>query len=106
MSGLLPRVNGPLRPVIGRGLQPTPSERYGSFRDLRSDLQKLLRERVGRTAPAPAQDAQEVVSGRKKGISLCALGQVDEAIACVDKVLALEPLACNVTRYFVDGVTV
>jgi hypothetical protein len=37
-------------------------------------------------------DAHDVASWRNKGISLCALGQVDEAIACFDRVLALEPL--------------
>ena len=93
MSGPLPRVNGPLRPVIGRCLQPTPSERYGSFRDLRSDLQEVLCGRVGTTVPMPRPNAQDVDSWRNKGRSLYALGQVDEAIACYDKVLALEPLS-------------
>ena len=74
MSGLLPRVNGPLRSVIGKCLQAEPSQRYGGFRDLRSDLEKILRERTGRTVQAPVTDTESVIFWNHKGCSLVALG--------------------------------
>jgi tetratricopeptide (TPR) repeat protein len=95
MAGLLPRVKGPLRSVIGKCLQAEPSQRYGGFRDLRSDLEKILRERTGRTVPAPVADAGTVIFWNHKGVSLTALGRADEAIACFDRVLAIEPLAAE-----------
>ena len=95
MSGLLPRVNGPLRLVITKCLQAEPSHRYGSFRDLRCDLEKILRERTGRTVQAPVADTQTVFFWNHKGCSLVALGRADEAIACFDKALAIEPRAAH-----------
>ncbi len=95
MSGLLPRVNGPLRSVIEKCLQAEPSQRYDGFRDLRSDLEKILHERTGRTIQAPVADTQSVIFWNHKGCSLVALGRADEAIACFDRVLAIEPQAAD-----------
>lgn len=71
MSGLLPRINGPLRSVIEKCLQAEPSQRYGGFRDLHSDLEKILRERTGRTVQAPVTDTESVIFWNQGVLSRC-----------------------------------
>jgi tetratricopeptide (TPR) repeat protein len=91
MALRVPRMKGPLGEVIGRCLQPKPSERYGSFEELRGVLEPMLKQRTGREFEIPQTGAGTAASWHKKGASLDALGRGEEAIECVDKALAIDP---------------
>lgn len=81
----------PLFPVIQRCLQKDPSSRYQTFRELRQDLEPLLKKQGGETVESSRRDNLEAWELYNKAYSLSSLGHLDEAIAYYDKVLALEP---------------
>ncbi len=81
----------PLFPVIQRCLQKDPSSRYQTFRELRLDLEPLLKKQGGETIESSHRDNLEAWELYNKAYSLSSLGHLDEAVAYYDKVLALEP---------------
>ncbi|HTO92733.1 MAG TPA: tetratricopeptide repeat protein, partial [Bacteroidota bacterium] len=81
----------PLFPVIQRCLQKDPSARYQAFHELRNDLEPLLKKQGGETVESTRRDNLEAWELYNKAYSLSSLGHLDEAIACYDKVLAIEP---------------
>jgi serine/threonine protein kinase len=91
ISGRMPRVEGPLRSVVQRCLSPRPSDRYGSFRDLRRDLEPIWESRTGRSFETPKTEEQTAESWTNRSFSLCALGRHEEAVQCCDKALAINP---------------
>jgi serine/threonine protein kinase len=91
ISGRMPRVEGPLRSVVHRCLSPRPSDRYGSFRELRSDLDPIWESRTGRSFEAPQTEEETAESWINRSFSLCALGRHKEAVQCCDKALAINP---------------
>jgi eukaryotic-like serine/threonine-protein kinase len=84
-------LQSPLFSIIQRCLEKEPSKRYQSFRDLRQDLEPILKKTAGETIDAhPVQNLQawELYN---KAYSLSSLGHLDEAIGYYDRVLELEP---------------
>jgi serine/threonine protein kinase len=81
----------PAFPVIVRCLQKDPSARYQSFKDLRTDLEPLLKKATGETVRPQHSRHLKAWELYNKAYSLSSLGQLDEAVACYDKVVALEP---------------
>ena len=59
ISGRMPRVEGPLRSVVHRCLSPRPSDRYGSFRELRRDLEPIWESRTGRSFETPQTEERD-----------------------------------------------
>ena len=91
MARRVPRVEGVLSPIIERCLRPLPSERFASFRELRGILETLLERRTGGKIESPENEAQTPEFWSNKGGALSALGRHEEAIACFDKALAVNP---------------
>jgi serine/threonine protein kinase len=91
ISGRVPAVESPLSAIIDRCLRPSPSERYSDFSELRRDLEAIFERRTNRRVQAPQSEEQSAVFWSNRGGSLCSLGRFEEAIACFDKALALEP---------------
>lgn len=89
--GRVPSVEGPLKPVIERCLKPRPSDRYGSCAELRAALDSIYERRLGRKFELPELGKKTADSWNQKGGSLAALGRQEEAIACYDKALAIDP---------------
>ena len=81
----------PLFGVIQRCLQKDPSARYQTFLDLRLEMEPLLKKQGGETVESIRRDNLEAWELYNKAYSLSSLGHLDEAIACYDKVLAVEP---------------
>ncbi len=84
-------LQSPVFPIIRKCLQKEPSGRYQTFRELRNALDSLMKRETGETVvphPAKEMEAWELYN---KAFSLSSLGHMDEAIACYDKVLELEP---------------
>ncbi|MBI3851718.1 MAG: tetratricopeptide repeat protein [Verrucomicrobia bacterium] len=90
MANCVTRVGGSLESVIERCLQPKPSERYGSFEELRDVLEPIWERRTGKKLEIPKLEEWTVISWNNKGGALDALGRYDEAIECFDKALAID----------------
>lgn len=85
------RMDGPMGAVIERCLRPKPTERYGSFQELREVLDPIWRSWTERTFEIPQTENPTVDFWNKKGGSLVVLGRHDDAIVCFDKALAIDP---------------
>ena len=91
MTGHAPRMKGPLVLAIDRCLRPHPSERFSSFRELRKVLEPIFKETTGRKFEKPQLGKQTADFWHKKGVSLAALKQYEEAIGCYDRALQIDP---------------
>lgn len=90
MAARVPPVDSPLMPMIERCLRPGRSERYGSFAELRGDLERVFAERTGRSVEVPATE-NACWYWVARGTSYQSLGDLAEAIRCYDKALELDP---------------
>jgi tetratricopeptide (TPR) repeat protein len=91
MTGHAPRMKGPLVLAIDRCLRPNPSERFGSFRELRKVLEPIFEEITGQMFEKPQTGKQTVDFWHKKGVSLSALKRHNEAVGCYDRALQIDP---------------
>lgn len=91
MTGHLPRADEVLDPIIERCLHPQQAERWGSFRALREALEPILERVTGQKLEIPTMDYKEVEILINKGGSLNSLGRFEEAIAYLDRALAIDP---------------
>ncbi|GEM_PF-3442375 len=67
-------------------------ERYGSFGEIRRDLERLQPEETAGAINAPKSDVT-AFDWTLKGNSLHSLGRDEEAIICADKALEIDPRA-------------
>ena len=96
MAGKFPPVKHLLFSSIEGCLRPIPSERFGSFQDLRKRLERLLMI-TGRTFAVPQIGQWTSGTWSNKGAAFKALGRHEEALGCYDKALAIDPR--NVTAW-------
>jgi len=87
----LPKVNSLLFPVIQRCLEKESHRRYRSFKELRLDLEQLLKRETGEAINPPGLKELESWEWSNKGKSLASLGRFDEAITCCNKALEIDP---------------
>ena len=78
----VPRLDSPLFPIIQRCLEKESSKRYQTLRELRADLEPLLKRLTGETIKPPELKEFERCKLSSKGVSLKSLGRADEAIRC------------------------
>lgn len=87
----VPRLDSPLFPVIQRCLEKNPEKRYQSFRQLRSDLETVLKKQNGEVIKVPKSGDLAIHDLINKAASLQTLGRYEEAIVCSNNVLKLDP---------------
>lgn len=87
----VPRLASPLFPVIERCLQKEPNMRYQSFRELRADLDTLLKSETGGVEKAGMAKGLAGWELYNKAYSLSNLGQLEEALVWYDKALEANP---------------
>jgi serine/threonine protein kinase len=87
----VPRLDSPLSPIIQRCLQKEPGKRYQTFKELRADLEPLLKRQTGETIKPPELKELETWEWYNKGGSLGSLGRFDEAIRCFDQAIKINP---------------
>jgi len=87
----VPKVDGPLNPVIRQCLCSESSSRYGDFGKLRGELEVIYRSRTGRHVGLPPVSEKTAAFWNNKGASLHSLGRYQEAIYCLDKALEIDP---------------
>ena len=87
----VPRLNSRLFPVIQRCLEKDPRNRYRSFQELRSELERMLQLLTAEVIAAPELKDHEAWEWNNKAISLKELKRYDEAIQCWEKALEIDP---------------
>src|SRR3990170_700112 len=87
----VPMLNSPLFPIIQRCLEKEPKKRFQSFTELRSELEPLLKRLTGEVIKAPEQRQMEAWEWVNKGFSFNSLGKYQEAIACYDRAIEIDP---------------
>lgn len=90
IRGALPPVPGLLGPVIARSLAPDPAQRFADFSELGREMERLYREATGSTLDLPKEDLSAAALSNQAS-SLAALGRHQEALACFDRALAVDP---------------
>jgi serine/threonine protein kinase len=86
----VPHLASPLYPIILKCLQKEPAARYQTFRELRADLEPLLRKSGDEVVVPERTRELEVWELYNKAFSLSSLGHYEEAIAAYDRVLAID----------------
>jgi len=87
----VPRLKSPFFPIIFRCLEKNPINRYFSFKELRRDLELLLKKQTGEIVKLPELKELEAWELVNKGFSLGKLGKPQEAIACYDRAIEIDP---------------
>jgi serine/threonine protein kinase len=90
-KALGPKIKSPLFPIIFRCLEKDPINRYFTFKELRKDLESLLKKQTGEIVKLPELKELEVWELSNKGVSLSNLQKPQEAIACYDRALEINP---------------
>jgi len=91
MVGRIPKVAGPLGPLLNHCLEPAPERRFKGFRELRRELEPILRQRTCQTVKIPEVSQRTAVFWSNKGAALANLQRSEKAIACFDRALEIDP---------------
>jgi eukaryotic-like serine/threonine-protein kinase len=87
----VPGLNSPISPIIRRCLEKKPEQRYQTFKEVRHDLEVLLKDQTGEVISSPLSNDSSILEWCHKGVSLDSLGRYEEAIGYYDQVLKLVP---------------
>ena len=87
----VPHLDNPLMPIIEQCLAKRPGDRYTSFEVLRSQLELLLKEKVGQTFLPARPETEKVLDLAYRGLSLNKIGRYQEALACYERAIASVP---------------
>jgi serine/threonine protein kinase len=87
----VPKLNSPLFHIIQRCLRKEPHKRYQAFKELRADLEPLLKHFTGETVRSPELKDLEAWEWNNKGACLDNVGRFDEAIKCHVRALEINP---------------
>lgn len=87
----LPPLDSPIFAIIERCLEKKPGKRYQTFKDLRIELELILRRNTGEMNIPPRLKEFEAWEWQNKGASLQNLNRHEDAIHCYDKALELAP---------------
>lgn len=100
----IPKLNSTLFSAIQRCTAKRIEDRYQTFKELREDLEALLKQQTGEVIKPPELAEiglggdKEALKWLRKGLTLRGLGRYDEAIACYDKVLEINPADAEAWR--------
>jgi tetratricopeptide (TPR) repeat protein len=87
----IPRMDGPLWPLVERCLTAERSSRWESFEELRGELEALWHGRTQRPACHPKLHPKTAAFWSNRGASFEAIGQYLEAARCCERALELDP---------------
>ncbi|HVB55367.1 MAG TPA: serine/threonine-protein kinase [Candidatus Acidoferrales bacterium] len=91
IKGRIPAVGDPLQSIVERCLVPEPSRRYGTFGELRRNLEPIFQRRTGQVFKLPRTEDLNKYSWNEKGNALLSLGKPRDALDCYEKALEVEP---------------
>ena len=91
MRGDVPQGGGAVQKLVEQCLAIEPSRRPESFAALGEQLEQVFRQRTGRDFQVPGAADKTASFWNNKGASLYALGRYEDAVACFDKALEIDP---------------
>ena len=84
--------NAELETIIHTCLAKDPAQRFVNFGEVRAPLAEIFLKLTGKAAPQPAVGAKlDAVQWNNKGMSLRNLGRYQEALACCDRAIEINP---------------
>lgn len=97
----------PLNELVQKCLAKDPAQRFGSFGDVRSQLAELYEKRTGQRPPQPALNATlEAMDACNDGVALAEVGRLEDAVACFDLALNLNPRCAEALASKADAMRV
>lgn len=87
----VPKINSLIYPIIQRCLGKETQKRFQTFKEIRIELEIILRNQAGEVIRPPKWGELEAWEWSNKGASLLTIGHSDEAISCFNKALKLDP---------------
>lgn len=87
---LIPKLSSPLFPIIQGCLEKEPNRRFQTFKELRTNLELLLKKQTGEVVKFPELKELETWELINKGICYGMLGKNDEAIKCFKMAKSIE----------------
>jgi eukaryotic-like serine/threonine-protein kinase len=87
----VPELKSFLSPLVQRCLAKEPNNRYQHFRELRTDLETLLKQLAEEKVKIPEQRELEAWELGNEGASFNILGRFEDAIKSCDKALKINP---------------
>jgi len=88
----VPHLDSPLFPILQHCLEKLPEKRYQTFKEIRKDLELLLKHQNGELIIPPQSKELEAWEWNNKGFSLDSMERYEEAIHCYDQSIELDPL--------------
>ena len=88
----IPQIDSPLYPFIKKCLEKNPGKRYPSFKQLRANLESLLKEHARKSFICPQNKELDANDWNNKGLSLETIGKYEEALDCYNKAIEINPL--------------
>jgi tetratricopeptide (TPR) repeat protein len=85
----IPHVDTPLFPIIEKCLAKQPNERYPTFKELRLELNAILKNKYAELIDCPRLAEYDEREWTRKGLSLFSIGRYSEALHCYDKALEI-----------------
>lgn len=90
-KAFIPQLKSPLFSVIQKCLEKEPRKRYQTFRELRADIEALLKLQINEVIKMPEQKEMEAWEWNNKGVSLYHIHSFGEALGWFDKALEIYP---------------
>jgi serine/threonine protein kinase len=87
----VPKLNSPLFPAIQHCLEKEPDRRYQTFKELRTDLELLLKRQTGETVKPPESKELEAWELTNKAMSLLYVDRLDDNIEAFLKAIGMKP---------------
>ena len=91
MAGRVPPTGKPIDTVIEKCLHSDRQRRFGTFAEIREDLERLLWDLTGQSVEVPTAEETTADDWFERAVSLASVSQHDEGLAAFDKALALAP---------------
>ncbi len=102
-KALVPKIKSPLFHIIFRCLEKDPINRYFTFKELRKDLELILKRQIGEIIKPPIIEELDVSELMRKGFSFIAMQKWQEALKCYGEVIEIDPL--NKRAWYNKGYT-
>ncbi len=87
----IPDAGGKIGNIIKKCMAKDRADRYGSFGELRSDLSWYMLTKMGILDKTPSPESYNDNDWTEYGAKLAALGRYEEALACYEKALDINP---------------
>jgi serine/threonine protein kinase len=91
MQVSVPTLESQFFPAIQKCLEKEPRKRYQAFKELRADLEPILKQQTGEIIELSGEKDLGVWEWNNKGMSFYHVNAFSKAVECLDKALSINP---------------